>query len=198
MDHLLRKPEAGALCRAPVSTPFFGPWHFTFYTTFVSPSKYSSSFPQRVTVLIPNSEQPPTIQDSVVGGNVHTGTVVHNHYHQSPSPPQMAQQVVAPQPLILQTIAPQYIPIVTHKKIHTTDWIVFGVIALIMNVLTAGACLGFSTCVSLVGIVSLLPQLSLKDRQPHHPEAPKVGTAIVANILAFLVGFIVWLSWRAI
>ena len=34
MDHLLRKPEAGVLCRTPVSTSFFGLWRFTFYTVY--------------------------------------------------------------------------------------------------------------------------------------------------------------------
>ena len=44
----------------------------------------------------------PSLQDSVVGGDLHTGHVIHNHYHM-PQPPQPPQpQVVMQQP------APQY------------------------------------------------------------------------------------------
>ena len=49
------------------------------------------------------SMQPPqdsgsSLQDSVVGGNLHTGNVIHNHYHitQNPSSPQQPQQVQQP------------------------------------------------------------------------------------------------------
>jgi hypothetical protein len=59
------------------------------------------------------SQPGPAFQDSVVGGNLHTGNVIHNHYHitQSPTPPpqsQVAQQPVAPpqtQPLPSQRTA---------------------------------------------------------------------------------------------
>jgi TM2 domain-containing membrane protein YozV len=41
-----------------------------------------------------------TLQDSVVGGNLHTGNVIHNHYHftQEPSP-QPQPQAQPPQPV---------------------------------------------------------------------------------------------------
>ena len=45
MDHLLRKPEAGVLCRTPVSTSFFGQCHFTFYT-----ERHSSLDPNQTTL----------------------------------------------------------------------------------------------------------------------------------------------------
>ncbi|MCP2504036.1 MAG: TM2 domain-containing protein [Candidatus Poseidoniaceae archaeon] len=45
----------------------------------------------------------PSIQDSVVSGNLHTGTVVHNHYHAAPQA-QPVQQVVPQQPAYQQPV----------------------------------------------------------------------------------------------
>jgi TM2 domain-containing membrane protein YozV len=44
----------------------------------------------------PLEQNPPAMQDSVVGGNLHTGNVVHNHYHTAP------QQAVPVQTIIQQ------------------------------------------------------------------------------------------------
>jgi TM2 domain-containing membrane protein YozV len=57
----------------------------------------------------PDPSQAPAMQDSVVGGNVHTGNVVHNHYHAAPQP--VVQQVPV-QAVVQQTYAPAatYIP----------------------------------------------------------------------------------------
>ena len=44
----------------------------------------------------------PNIKDSVVSGDIHTGTVVHNHYHAAPQAP--VQQVVAQQPVYQQPV----------------------------------------------------------------------------------------------
>jgi TM2 domain-containing membrane protein YozV len=57
----------------------------------------------------PDPSQSPAMQDSVVGGNVHTGNVVHNHYH---APAQPVVQQVPMQAVVQQTYAPTatYIP----------------------------------------------------------------------------------------
>ena len=46
---------------------------------------------------------PPTMQDSDVGGNMHTGDVIHNHYHVGTETPQPEEQTSAPaqQPAIM-------------------------------------------------------------------------------------------------
>jgi hypothetical protein len=54
----------------------------------------------------------PNIKDSVVSGDLHTGTVVHNHYHAAPQA-QPVQQVVVPQQPVYQqspqvVVQPQY------------------------------------------------------------------------------------------
>ena len=68
--------------------------------------------------------QPPqdtgsSLQDTVVGANLHTGNVIHNHYHitPNPAPPQQPQQVQQPvaqqqQPFQNQPVQPTYAPMV--------------------------------------------------------------------------------------
>ena len=56
----------------------------------------------------PTPDSFPNIKDSVVSGDLHTGTVVHNHYHAAPQA-QPVQQVVVQQPVYQQPVqvAPQ-------------------------------------------------------------------------------------------
>jgi len=46
------------------------------------------------------SQPGPAFQDSVVGGNLHTGNIIHNHYHITPSPSPPPQSQVAQQPFV--------------------------------------------------------------------------------------------------
>jgi len=140
-----------------------------------------------------------TLTDSVVGGNLHTGNVVHNHYHQSPQVAQ-PQYIQAPQPIVTQqVVAPQPVPIYVHyKKIHTSDWIAFGWAAIILNILSAGMCIFINFVISVVGIFSLLPHLNLHKKQPGHPEAHRVTKAIKINAISFAVGFIIFILYGAI
>ncbi len=57
----------------------------------------------------PDPSQAPAMADSVVGGNLHTGNVVHNHYHASAQP--VVQQVPV-QTVVQQTYTPTaaYVP----------------------------------------------------------------------------------------
>lgn len=56
----------------------------------------------------PPQDPASTLQDSVVGGNLHTGNVIHNHYHftQEPSP-QPQPQAQPHQPVYQQVQPPQ-------------------------------------------------------------------------------------------
>ena len=137
----------------------------------------------------------PTLTDSVVGGNIHTGNVVHNHYHQPPpvAQPQYVQPqyVQAPQPIVIQQIvAPRPAPIYVHyDKIHTSEWIVFGWVAIVLNILSGGLFVGCNFIISVVGIFSLLPKLNLRKKQPGHPEAYQVTKAIKINAISVGIGF---------
>ena len=54
------------------------------------------------------------MQDSVVGGNVHTGNIVHNHYHAAPQPVVQQTHTVVHQ---THTPAVAYVPQTAQKGI---------------------------------------------------------------------------------
>ena len=89
----------------------------------------------------PSDGTKPTIQDSVVGRDMHTGNVIHNHYHLPPAPQPVQQP--PPQTVIYSPNPPQGAPyqhnpqqvFIPYKKIHATDWIIFGVLAIILGMI---------------------------------------------------------------
>ncbi len=52
----------------------------------------------------PAPGSPPNIKDSVVSGDIHTGTVVHNHYHAAPQTQPVQQVVASQQPAYQQPV----------------------------------------------------------------------------------------------
>ena len=58
----------------------------------------------------PDSNQNPTMQDSVVAGDLHTGNVTHNHYHSA--------QQIQPQTIVVQQQIPSQSVIMPHYQIH--------------------------------------------------------------------------------
>ena len=56
----------------------------------------------------PSDGTKPTIQDSVVGRDMHTGNVIHNHYHLPPAPQPVQQP--PPQTVIYSPNPPQGAP----------------------------------------------------------------------------------------
>ena len=58
----------------------------------------------------PEPSQQPTMQDSVVGGDLHTGNVTHNHYH--------SPQQIQPQTIVVHQQAPSQPVIMPHYQIH--------------------------------------------------------------------------------
>jgi hypothetical protein len=130
------------------------------------------------------------MQDSVVGRDMRTGNVIHNHYHAAPQPqaavnppppPIIIQQVVAPQPIYVN----QNIPIQYYKNTHAGSWIFFGSLTILFSFFEG---LNFICCgVSLIGVLSLYPSRNLKRTQPHHPEAGKITTAIMLNVIGIFL-----------
>jgi|TARA_B100001094_G_scaffold276150_1_gene284185 hypothetical protein len=140
-------------------------------------------------MMQPDDSSQPTIQDSVVGRDMHTGNVIHNHYHLPPSPQpiQPPPQTVIyspqpPQPVQYQQHPPQVF--VPYKKIYGTDWIIFGVISLVLGFVPGlNLCCGL---VSGVGVISMLPHLHLS-KNKQHPESSKVIPALVLNSIAIFI-----------
>ncbi|MEZ8000997.1 MAG: hypothetical protein QMC65_07625 [Candidatus Poseidoniaceae archaeon] len=145
----------------------------------------------------PNPNQPPAIQDSVVGRDMHTGNVIHNHYH-LPSTQAAAQP--PPQTIIIQQPAPQpnfqnqyTVPLQPLKKIYGTDWIILGALSIlfsfipILNVICG--------LVSVVGILSMLPHLHLKSGG--HPESQKIVPALALNSIALFLMIFSWILYSS-
>ena len=143
--------------------------------------------------MLPDDNSQPTIQDSVVGRDMHTGNIIHNHYHLPPTP-QPAQQP-PPQTVIYSGLPPQSIPyqqpqqlFIPYKKIHAFDWVVYGVISILFAFFPGvNICCGL---VSGVGILSMLPHLH-KSRNKLHPESGKIVPAIVLNSIALFLSIFV-------
>ena len=141
----------------------------------------------------PRDDSQPTIQDSVVGRDMHTGNVIHNHYHLPPTPQPV--QPPPPQTVIYSGLPPQSIPyqqpqqlFIPYKKIHAFDWVVYGVLSILFAFLPGlNICCGL---VSGVGILSMLPHLH-KSKDKLHPESGKIVPAIVLNSIAIFVTFLV-------
>ena len=141
----------------------------------------------------PGPDQPTNVQDSVVGRDMHTGNVIHNHYHLPPTPQPV--QPPPPQTVIYSGLPPQSIPyqqpqqlFIPYNKIHAFDWVVYGVLSIFFAFLPGlNICCGL---VSGVGILSMLPHLH-KSKDKLHPESGKIVPAIVLNSIAIFVTFFV-------
>ena len=145
----------------------------------------------------PGPDQPTNVQDSVVGRDMHTGNVIHNHYHLPPTPQQAPppQTIIIQQPPHQQQQMPfpgsQMIPMVPLKKLYSFDWLLFGIISILFSFFPGlNICCGM---ISIVGILSMLPHVNIRRMQPHHPEAGKVVPSIVLNSVALFLIFFSWL-----
>ena len=141
----------------------------------------------------PDDNSQPTIQDSVVGRDMHTGNVIHNHYHLPPTPTPVQQP--PPQTVIYSGLPSQSVPyqqpqqlFIPYKKIHAFDWVVFGVISILFAFFPGvNICCGM---VSGVGVLSMLPHLH-KSKNNLHPESGKILPAIVLNSIAIFLSIFV-------
>ncbi len=116
---------------------------------------------------------------------MHTGNVIHNHYHLPPAP----TTPPPPQQIIVQQAAPQQpyygqqvIPVQYYQKTNGGSWIFYGILSILFSFFEG---INFLCCgVSFIGILSLLPHRDLKRRVPSHPEAGSIGIALLLNIIA--------------
>ena len=138
----------------------------------------------------PNDGSQPVIQDSVVGRDMHTGNVIHNHYHLPPTPTvvQPPQTVIAfgqSQPATTPYPQPVFIP---YKKLYSLDWLLFGILSIFLAFAPGiNFCCAFT---SGIGVLSLLPHLK-HTKANTHPESGKIIPAIVLNLIAiFIVVFV--------
>ena len=140
-----------------------------------------------------NDPQTHQLQDRLVPRDLHTGDIIHNHYH-LPSTQAAAQP--PPQTIIIQQPAPQpqfhnqyLVPIQPLKKIYGTDWIISGAVSIFFSFVPGlNVVCGL---VSTVGILSMLPHLHLKSGG--HPDSNKIIPALALNSIALFISIFIWI-----
>lgn len=123
---------------------------------------------------------------------------------QTPQPQVMYQapqpQVVhqAPQPMMMGSVntqmnqgaSPFNIPVQyqqSYKKIHANDWFIMGIVSCVVGIMGPGLC----WLISLVGAISMATKLNIENTQPGHPEAEKVKSALIVNVIALILPIVV-------
>ena len=115
-----------------------------------------------------------------------------------PIQPQPQVIVQAPQSVMMGTVNPQMsqgsspfnIPVkypLTYKKIYTKDWLIMGILSTIFGFMGPGLC----WIISVVGAISMATKLNIGNTEPGHPEAEKVKSALIANLVAIILPLIV-------
>jgi len=112
--------------------------------------------------------QSPSMQDSVVGGDIHTGNVVHNHYQAASAPPQTLI-IGQPQPVVGMGVPGMGAPATS----ATT--------ALVLSILSI-FCGGI--CLAIPGLIIANQALAITNQYPGHPDA---GSAKAAKIISWIV-----------
>ena len=113
-----------------------------------------------------------------------------------PPQPQVINQ--APQTVMMGTVNPQMsqgsspfnIPVqypLTYKKIYAKDWLIMGILSTIFGIMGPGLC----WIISVVGAISMATKLNIGNTEPGHPEAEKVKSALIANLVAIILPLIV-------
>ena len=115
--------------------------------------------------------------------------------YQAPQPQVMHQ---APQPMMMGSVnhqmnqgaSPFNIPVQyaqSYNKIHANDWFIMGIVSCIFGFMGPGVC----WLISLVGAISMATKLNIENTQPGHPEADKVKSALIVNVIALVLPIVV-------
>ena len=114
---------------------------------------------------------------------------------QQPQPQVMHQ---APQPMMMGSVnnqmnqgaSPFNIPVQyqqDYKKIYANDWFIMGIVSCVVGFMGPGLC----WLISLVGAISMATKLNIENTQPGHPEAEKVKSALIVNVIALILPIVV-------
>ncbi|MBT3971870.1 MAG: hypothetical protein HOE92_06600 [Euryarchaeota archaeon] len=112
----------------------------------------------------------------------------------TPQPqPQVMHQ--APQPMVMGSVnqqvshqggSPLNIPVqyqVQYKKLYANDWYIMGIVSCVFGLMGPSLC----WLISLVGAILMASKLNIVDSIPGHPEAEKVKSALIVNIIALVL-----------
>jgi len=117
--------------------------------------------------------------------------------YQPPQPQPQVMGSVNPQPMMMGSVNPQMvqssspfnIPVQyaqSYKKIHANDWFIMGIVSCFV-----GPFIGLCWIISLVGVISMATKLNIENTAPGHPEADKVKSALIVNIIALIIPIVV-------
>ena len=117
-----------------------------------------------------------------------------------PQPIQPQPQVInqPPQPVMMGTVNPNinqgfspfHIPVQcqqSYKKIYAKDWLIMGIVSTFFGLMGPNIC----WIISLVGVISMVTKLNIRNTEPGHPEAEKVIPALIANLIAIILPIII-------
>jgi len=74
-----------------------------------------------------------------------------------------------------------------YKKIYANDWFIMGIVSCVVGFFGNGIC----WLISLVGAISMATKLNIENTQPGHPEAEKVKSALIVNVIALILPIVV-------
>jgi hypothetical protein len=118
--------------------------------------------------------------------------------YQAPQPQPQVMGSVNPQPMMVGSInhqmnqgaSPFNIPVQyaqSYNKIHANDWFIMGIVSCVFGIMGPGVC----WLISLVGAISMATKLNIESTQPGHPEAEKVKSALIVNVIALVLPIVV-------
>jgi hypothetical protein len=118
--------------------------------------------------------------------------------YQAPQPQPQVMGSVNPQPMMVGSInhqmnqgaSPFNIPVQyaqSYNKIHANDWFIMGIVSCVFGIMGPGVC----WLISLVGAISMATKLNIESTQPGHPEADKVKSALIVNVIALVLPIVV-------
>ena len=131
--------------------------------------------------------------------------IANSPWGETPSQPQVIPQTPqpqvmyqAPQPMMMGSVntqmnqgaSPFNIPVQhqqSYKKIHANDWFILGIVSCVVGFMGPGLC----WLISLVGAISMATKLNIENTQPGHPEAEKVKSALIVNVIALILPIVV-------
>ncbi len=118
--------------------------------------------------------------------------------YQAPQPQPQVMGSVNPQPMMVGSVnhqmnqgaSPFNIPVQyaqSYKKIYAKDWMIMGIVSCVVGIMGPGVC----WLISLVGAISMATKLNIENTQPGHPEADKVKSALIVNVIALILPIVI-------
>ena len=118
-----------------------------------------------------------SLSNEVFERDLHTGDVIHNHFYSSPGDTSNVPTESCSSPS--SNIVPQYF---SYKEIGAGNWIFIGVVCGLTSAFIPSVA-PVTGLFSFLGFIILSKNRDIGAKQPGHPDAEKISTAL--NIITF-------------